>query len=110
MSTIQIPPSIQGLYSAEQGQGTQTPSPSPAPHPLLANLTERRNHPAEPEFSPLSTSGSFRIGNKHCVQAHLALESNFNFRLISGLENAACFGPCRSKVVMSYLGKVEMSY
>ena len=38
---------------------------------------------ADPEFS-----GSFTIGNKCRFQAHLVLESNLDFRLIFGLENA----------------------
>jgi hypothetical protein len=35
-----------------------------------------------------SASGSYRIGMEVPFQAHLALESNFDFRLICGLENA----------------------
>jgi hypothetical protein len=34
------------------------------------------------------TSGSSRIGTDHAFQAHLALESILDFRLICGLENA----------------------
>jgi len=37
----------------------------------------------------VATSGSLRIGMNRLFQAHLALESNLDFRLISGLENAA---------------------
>jgi hypothetical protein len=36
----------------------------------------------------LPRSGSSRIGTKLLAQAHAALESNADFRLISGLENA----------------------
>jgi len=36
----------------------------------------------------VATSGSLRIGMNRLFQAHLALESNLGFRLISGLENA----------------------
>jgi hypothetical protein len=38
---------------------------------------------------PALVSGSSRIGNKSRFQAHSALEINFDFRLISGLENAS---------------------
>ena len=43
---------------------------------------------------PALVSGSSRIGNKSRFQAHSALEINFDFRLISGLENAehSCWG------------------
>src|ERR1700682_4157486 len=60
---------LDDFYIAEQGKGAQTPPPSPAPYPRL--FKERRTTPAdnhrlrEPEF-----------------QAHLALESNSDFRLI----------------------------
>jgi hypothetical protein len=37
---------------------------------------------------PALVSGSLRIGTEAAFQAHRALESNFTFRLISGLENA----------------------
>jgi len=37
---------------------------------------------------PALVSGSLRIGTEATFQAHRALESNFTFRLISGLENA----------------------
>ena len=44
--------------------------------------------PAEETAKRDSFSGSCCTGNEHLVQAHLALESNSDFRLISGLENA----------------------
>jgi len=58
--------------------------------PELTITTERRT-PAERARHWLDTaiSGSRRIGIKCRFQAHRALESNFDFRLISGLENAA---------------------
>jgi hypothetical protein len=37
---------------------------------------------------PTRSSGSFRIGMEATFQAHRALEIDFTFRLISGLENA----------------------
>ncbi len=52
----------------------------------------------------LPSSGSSRIGMKGRFQAHLALESNLDFRLISGLENAPfCSGlvSCSSRVASS---------
>src|ERR1700681_4158817 len=60
---------LDDFYIAEQGKGAQMPPTSPAPYPRL--FKERRTTPAdnhrlrEPEF-----------------QAHLALESNSDFRLI----------------------------
>jgi hypothetical protein len=55
---------------------------------LAQNQDERRFHPAKRRLR----SGSSRIGMKPRFQAHLALESKLDFRLISGLENA--WGAC----------------
>ena len=43
---------------------------------------------------PTRSSGSFRIGMEATFQAHRALEINFTFRLISGLENASVSETC----------------
>jgi hypothetical protein len=60
---------LDDFYSAEQGKGAQTPPPFPAPYPRL--FKERRTTPAE----------NHRL-HKPEFQAHLALESNSDFRLI----------------------------
>jgi hypothetical protein len=61
---------LDDFYNAEQGKGDQTPPPSPAPPPRL--IKERRTTPAE----------NHRLREPQ-FQAHLALESNSDFRLIS---------------------------
>jgi hypothetical protein len=78
---------------------TTTRSPSntgrqrASPPPPQSYLQFDRKEPAA-DRPHLEISGSSRIGMKSQFQAHLALESNFDFRLISGLENAACYETC----------------
>ena len=50
--------------------------------------TQGGNPPANFHLRDFSFSGSSCIGNESRFQAHLVLESNPDFRLISGLENA----------------------
>src|SRR6185295_4685359 len=76
-----------GFSIAEQGKGAQSPPPSPAPHPLAHTTYKRRNTP-KPSLSQSANSGSLRIGIKLPFQAHFALESNIDLRLIYGLEYA----------------------
>src|ERR1019366_8514636 len=57
------------------------------PQPQKPNERSIAQHPAAEPFS-----GSSRIGNDLSFQAHLALEINLDFRLISGLENATKAG------------------
>jgi hypothetical protein len=52
------------------------------------HFTERKTH-TPGQSDGFSISGSRRIGIKPHFQAHRALESNFGFRLISGLEMLA---------------------
>jgi len=60
---------LDDFYSAEQGKGAQTPPPFPAPYPRFSKKGEPP--PAE----------NHRLRDLN-FQAHLALESNSDFRLI----------------------------
>jgi hypothetical protein len=58
-----------------------------APVPTGIEIQTKGTHSISPQGPEIS--GSSRIGIKGRFRAPLALESNFDFRLISGLENAA---------------------
>jgi len=59
------------------------------PHPNAGGAARRLQNPKKGDFPQPPISGSSRIGMNLLFQAHLALESILDFRLISGLENAA---------------------
>src|ERR1700680_884202 len=69
------------------GKGAHSPPLSPHPYPGSKKMYERR-------FTPVCTSTILKF------QAHPALESNLDFRLTSGLENAGSvqFGRSRSEL------------
>jgi hypothetical protein len=66
---------------------TQKPTRRADGAPPLRPATPEKGASARPSQSP-KPSGSSRIGTNYPFQAHLALESILNFRLICGLENA----------------------
>src|SRR4051794_12225604 len=61
-------------------------SPAPALEPAALRAASKKNNKGD--FSQHPITGSSRIGTKLLFQAHPALESILDFRLISGLENA----------------------
>jgi hypothetical protein len=64
---------------------TKTQKPNAGLRPAYQN--QRKETPHSTDIY-LTISSSFRIGMNLSFQAHLALESILDFRLISGLENA----------------------
>ena len=78
------------------------PEPKPKPEPNPAAFGGPRTSPkrrASRSTVPSARSrfqGSPRIGNETRFQAHYALETNIDFRLIYGLENAPCMGTAQA--------------